>query len=142
MTTQIRLWLDFAVQIALVLIFSIQIIQSPQDLVHDLALFSLCICAWQISHAWYLVKRYGDWQGAEYLGHLKQVFWYALFTLSLGLFMTLSSFGFLFPFMVFVYWLLYWALCLLLPALALRYFWKNLQRLYAYWYKPRSFWDL
>lgn len=142
MTTRIRLVLDLGVQLFFLFFLAYQLLQNPLDPWSSLALFSLGISSWQLFHAWYTVRKYRDWHRALYLKYMKQVVAYALITLGIGIFMLVSSFGFLWPFLVLVGHLLYWALCLVVPALALYAFGISVQHWYNLYRKPRSFWDL
>ncbi len=141
-TTKIRLLLDFSIQTMLMIVFGLHVLSNPQALWTDVGLFALSMSSWQILHALYVVRKYHDWQRNQYLTNIRQVVAYTLLTVGIGLFMLVTSFGFLFPFLVFVLDILYLAVCGVVIFLAFKYFVGTLQSLYQYYYRPRSFWDL
>ena len=141
-TTVIRLIFDSVIQFILFLALAFALWSKPEDWSVHLVGFGALVSAWQVLHAGYGVWRYNDGQGARYLEHMQQILGYLFLVLGVSMLLLVSSFGFLFPFLVFVFDLTYWALCLILPSLGLRYFYKSLRNLWQYYRRPRSFWDL
>lgn len=142
--TKIRLWLDLAVQLILFTLLIIQIFNNPaaESILFYSSLFGIIISAWQILHALYVVKKYKDWERKQYLYNMRQVLGYGLLTLGVGVFMLISSFGFLAPFFYFTVTILHWILLAVVLFLAVNYFIISFRRLYEYLYRPKSFWDL
>jgi hypothetical protein len=142
--TKIRLWLDMSVQLLFFTLLSVQVYLHPtaEGLLYYASLFGLLISSWQIIHALYVVKKYKDWQRKQYLYNMRQVLGYGLLTLGVGIFMIITSFGFLAPFFYFTLSILHWTLCIVVLLLAINYFIISFRRLYQYLYRPKSFWDL
>jgi hypothetical protein len=142
MATKIRLLLDFLIQVFVFIFFIVQFILYPEQIWLTAGLFAVSISAWQILHALYVVRKYQDWERKRYLGSMRQVLAYAFFTLLIGGLMLITSFGFLFPFLVFVVDVLYIVVCSVVLVLSVLYFVQSLRNLYLFYHRPRSFWDL
>ncbi len=142
--TKIRLWLDITVQLILFSILFVQIFRNPsaEKILFYCSFFGIIISTWQIINALYVVKKYKDWQRKQYLYNMRQVLGYALLTLGVGIFMLISSFGFLAPFFYFTMIILHWIILGVVLFLALKYFIVSFKRLYQFLYRPKSFWDL
>jgi len=142
--TKIRLWLDLSVQLLLFILLSVQVMLHPtaEGLLYYVSLFGILLSFWQIIHAFYVVKKYKDWQRRQYLYNMRQVLGYGLLTLGVGTFMLLLSFGFLAPFFYFTVTILHWVLAAVVLFLAGNYFVISFRRLYEYLERPKSFWDL
>ena len=141
-STPLRLMLDFGMQSLIFALFLLSLFFSPEAYWFHLAWFGLALSAWQVGQAWYEVEKYQTWAQGAYLAEIKLVTaYFLLITLIAGLMVLLSA-GWLWPFGLFVGRLLYMAFCILLPFMALRYFYRSLQRLYWHFRRPRSFWDL
>jgi hypothetical protein len=142
MATKIRLLLDFLIQVFVFIFFIAQLVLYPEQIWLTAGLFAMSISAWQILHALYVVRKYQDWERRRYLGSMRQVLAYAFFTLLIGGLMLVASFGFLFPFLIFVIDVLYIVVCAVVLVLAVLYFAQSLRNLYLFYHRPRSFWDL
>lgn len=142
--TKIRLILDFGIQLLLFILLAIQLIFHPNlsSLLYYGSIFGMLLSLWQIIHAVYVVRKYQDWHRKQYLSNMKQLLAYGLLTLFVGFFMILTSFGFLAPFFYFSMHILHWVVCGVVLFLAIKYFRTSFQRLYQYFYGPKSFWDL
>ncbi len=142
--TKYRLILDVGIQLLLFILLIIQIIIHPNanGILYYASIFGMILSLWQIIHAVYVVRKYQDWHRKQYLSNMKQVLAYGLMTLFVGFFMILTSFGFLTPFFLFTVHILHWVVCAVVLFLALKYFKISFQRLYQYFYGPKSFWDL
>jgi hypothetical protein len=142
--TRIRLWLDLMIQILLFILLTVQVLLHPsvEAFLYNVSLFGILLSAWQILHAFYVVKKYKDWERKQYLYNMRQVLGYALLTLGIGVFMLIISFGFLAPFFYFTLIILHWILAAVVLFLTVSYFVISLRRLYQHLYRPRSFWDL
>ena len=142
--TKIRLIIDLCIQVILFALLLLQVILHPsaQGILYYASIFGIMLSAWQILHAVYVVKKYKDWQRKQYLYNMRQVLAYGLLTLGVGLFMILTSFGFLAPFFYFTVTFLHWVLTAVVLLLALNYFRISWKRFMEYIYRPKSFWDL
>jgi hypothetical protein len=142
--TRIRLWLDLSIQIILfsLLIFKLIADKELDNILLNLSFFGIIISTWQILHAFYVVKKYKDWQRNQYLYNMRQVLGYGLLTAGIGVLMLIGSFGILAPFFFFTLKILHWILTIVVIALTLNYFIISVKRLYEFIYKPKSFWDL
>lgn len=142
MTKKIRLVLDIVVQIVLWGILIMQINQTPKDTIQHLAIFAGIITFWQMLHAWYVVRKYSDWQRNQHLGQLKKIITYSLLTLIIVVSLVLLSIGALWAFLLFVLNIFYLLWAIGGTLLAIWYFGISWKKLYNFYYKPRSFWDL
>jgi hypothetical protein len=142
--TRIRLWLDLCIQLILFILLIIQIVSEPKAgaILYHISLFGILLSSWQILHAFYVVKKYKDWQRTQYLYNIRQVLGYGLLTFGIALFILISSFGFMAPFFFFTLKILHWLLSSIVLLLAANYFIISTKRLYEFLYKPKSFWDL
>ncbi|MCP4437938.1 MAG: hypothetical protein GY810_03260 [Aureispira sp.] len=142
MTKKIRLILDVVVQAILWIFLAVQIAQKPEDTMQHLAIFAGVITCWQMLHAWYVVRKYKDWQRNQHLGQLKKIIVYSLLTMIVGGLIVLVTIGALWPFLLFIVNTLYLLWAVGGSLLAIWYFWVSWKKLLHYYYKPRSFWDL
>jgi len=142
--TKIRLIIDVCIQLVLFILLAIQLFINPtwDCLLFYLSIFGILLSFWQLAHAFYVVKKYKDWQRRQYIYYMRQVLAYSLLTVAVGAFMLLVSFGFLVPFFLFTINILHWILCGVVLFLAINYFRISFYRLYNYFYQPKSFWDL
>lgn len=142
--TKIRLIIDVAIQCLLFVLLGIQIAMHPtlNATLSNVSVFGIILSGWQILHAIYVVRKYKDWYRRQYLNNMKQLLGYALLTLAVGLFMIITSFGFLAPFFYFTIHILHWVMAAVVLFLAINYFRISFKQLYQYFYRPKSFWDL
>jgi len=142
MATKLRLILDFILQTAIFIGFALRFYFLPEEAWQTLGYLAICISSWQILHALYVVRKYQDWRQRLYLRNMRQLLAYIVFTLLIGGFMLVASFGLLMPFFIFTLDVLYAVACCVVLMFALLYFAQSLRYLYDYSQRPRSFWDL
>lgn len=140
--TKIRLILNLGVQSFFIILLLIMSLLNPEAWLYNTSLFLILISVWQITHAVYVVKKYKDRQYNQYLNIVNHLLMYALLILAIVGLMVGLTLGKLLPFWVFMTNALYFASGGLLIGLAAWYFWQSIQKLYAYYHRPRSFWDL
>ena len=141
-TTKIRLHLDVIIQIIIFIYFITKFITEPQDLRANIGFFALSIATWQVLHAFYVVRKYSDWQRNIYLYQMRQLLAYAIFTIAIGLVMLAVSWGYLYNFIIFGSTLLYIIVCAVIAIFAILYLIQSFKNLYTFYQSPRSFWDL
>lgn len=140
--TKIRLILNLSIQSVLILLLLIQSLLWPEALLYHTSLFSILISSWQILHAIYMVKKHKDWQYNRYLQIIRQLGIYVGLILGIVGLMVAITLGMLSPFWLFIADSLHIVSCGGIVCLALWYFWQSIYKLYHYYHRPRSFWDL
>lgn len=140
--TKIRLILNLSIQSVLILLLLIQSLLWPEALLYHTSLFSILISSWQILHAIYMVKKHKDWQYNRYLQIIRQLGIYVGLILGIVGLMVAITLGMLSPFWLFIADSLHIVSCGGIVCLALWYFWQSISKLYHYYHRPRSFWDL
>ncbi|WCL83013.1 hypothetical protein PPO43_07925 [Saprospira sp. CCB-QB6] len=142
--TKYRLLLDLSIQLILFILWAVQAALhfSYFGVLYYSSIFVLLLSAWQLLHAFYVVRKHQDWHRKQYLQNMRQLLAYSLITIGIGLFMLLASFGFLAPFFIFSLHILHWVICLVALYFAGHYFWTSIRQLQDYINRPKSFWDL
>lgn len=100
------------------------------------------LLSWQILHAWYVVHKHSDWQRSQYLFLFRRLMGYSLLTVGVGGLMGLISLGALMPFVWFMCQIVGLVTLAALVVLVLYAVFISFNRLYQYYHRPRSFWDL
>lgn len=142
MMTKYRLILDCIVQSLVLIWWALLAFFYPDHLLLYSAIFIGVLSAWQVFHAWYEVNKHQDWYRRLYLLRLRRLVGYGLLTLGVGVAVVVLSFGLLTAFGWFLGEIVAIGLCAGGAVLALWYFFGSIQRLYQYYQRPRSFWDL
>lgn len=142
MRTKIRLSLDLGIQLAFISLLLLQIGTSPEQAIQHIGIFAFLISIWQVFHAVYVVQKYQDWYRGEYLKNIKRVVLASILFLGIGGSIVALTLGSLLPFVIQCTQVLGLGLSLVLAILAFQYFGRSIVNLYAYYHRPRSFWDL
>lgn len=142
MSTQLRLWIDFSIQVLILCLLALASYQNPEAFLWYLLCSALALRLWQLAHAYYEVYRYNAWLAARQLQESKLLFVYASLLLLFASVLALLTAGLLWPFVQFLWQSLQTLVIIFLPLLALRYFLRSVLRIYRYYTQARSFWDL
>lgn len=141
-TTKIRLHLDVIIQTIIFIYFITKLILAPENFLPTIGFFALSIATWQVLHAFYVVRKYSDWQRNIYLYQMRQLLAYAIFSVGIGLVMLAVSWGYLYQFLIFGSTVLYVIICAVVAIFAILYFIQSFKNLFTFYQSPRSFWDL
>lgn len=141
-TTKIRLHLDVILQAIIFIYFIVSLIFHPENFLSTIGYFALSIATWQVLHAFYVVRKYSDWQRNIYLYQMRQLLAYGIFSVAIGLIMLAVSWGYLYKFLIFGSTVLYVVFCVVVAIFAILYFIQSFKNLFTFYQSPRSFWDL